>query len=98
VYQLPRGVTLVYNLYLGCTISRWKCIEKELHFKVLNMPSIIIEVPDHEKVPFRLSKWPKKFRTKKNAKNSKLPKSCFKPDGIGGWPPISTYIIKCILV
>jgi hypothetical protein len=35
------------------------------------------------------------FRTRKTAKNSKLPKSpenCFEPVGKGGWPPISTWI------
>jgi hypothetical protein len=44
----------------------------------------------------RASKWLSKFRTRKNAKNSKLPKlpgNYFKPFGKGGWPPISTWII-----
>jgi hypothetical protein len=33
-----------------------------------------------------------KFRNQKTAKNSKLPEDCFEPVGIGGWPPISTWI------
>jgi hypothetical protein len=35
----------------------------------------IIEVPDHEKMLFRPSKWPQKFGTRKTAKNGKLPKN-----------------------
>jgi hypothetical protein len=38
------------------------------------MPLAIIEVLDHEKTSFRPSKWPQKFRNRKTAKNSKLPK------------------------
>jgi hypothetical protein len=52
----------------------------------------IIEVLDPEKTSFRPSKWPQKFRNRKTAKNSKLPEDCFEPVGIGGWPPISTWI------
>jgi hypothetical protein len=55
-------------------------------------PLAIIEVLDHEKTSFRPSKWPQKFRNRKTAKNSKLPTNCFEPVGIGGWPPISTWI------
>jgi hypothetical protein len=58
-------------------------------------PLAIIEVLDPEKPSFRPSKWPQKFRNQKTAKNSKLPKlpeNCFEPVGIGGWPPISTWI------
>jgi hypothetical protein len=51
-----------------------------------------IEVHDHEKMSFRPSKWPRKFKTRKTAKNSKLPTNCFEPVGIGGWPLISTWI------
>jgi hypothetical protein len=42
------------------------------------------------------------FRTRKTAKNSKLPKlpeNCFEPVGKGGWPPISTWcpgIMVCV--
>jgi hypothetical protein len=49
-------------------------------------------VLDRGKNSFRPSKWPRKFRNQKTAKNSKLPEDCFEPVGIGGWPPISTYI------
>jgi hypothetical protein len=52
----------------------------------------IIEVLDPKKNSFRPSKWPRKFRNRKTAKNSKLPEDCFGPVGIGGWPPISTWI------
>jgi hypothetical protein len=48
-----------------------------------------------KKTSFRASKRLRKFRTRKNAKNSKfqkLPESCFEPVGKGGWPPISTWI------
>jgi hypothetical protein len=53
-------------------------------------PLAIIEVLDPKKTSFRPSKWPRKFRNRKTAKNSKLPENCFEPVGIGGWPPIST--------
>jgi hypothetical protein len=53
----------------------------------------IIEVLNPEKTSFRPSKWPQKFRNRKTAKNSKLPEDCFEPVGIGGWPPISTWIM-----
>jgi hypothetical protein len=49
-----------------------------------------------KKMLFRASKQLWKFTTRKIAKNSKLSKlleSCFEPDGKGGWPPISTWII-----
>jgi hypothetical protein len=49
-------------------------------------------VLDPKKSSFRSSKWPQKFRNRKNAKNSKLPKECFEPVEIGGWPLISTWI------
>jgi hypothetical protein len=55
-------------------------------------PLAIIEELDPEKPSFRPSKWPQKFRNRKTAKNSKLPENCFEPVGIGGWPPISTWI------
>ena len=84
VYQLSGGVTLAYDLSLGCTISHWKFFEEDIHLKKLIMPLEIIEVPYHEKSLFRPLKWPSKFRTQKIAKNSKLPKNCFELVGIGG--------------
>jgi hypothetical protein len=33
VYKLLGGITLEYDLCLGCTIARWKGIDEELHFK-----------------------------------------------------------------
>jgi hypothetical protein len=32
VYQLLGGVTLEYDLRLGCMIARWKGIIEEIHF------------------------------------------------------------------
>jgi hypothetical protein len=32
VYQLSKGVTLVYDIHLGHTISHWKGIVEEIHF------------------------------------------------------------------
>jgi hypothetical protein len=55
-------------------------------------PFVNLEVPDHEKMSFRPSKWPPKFRTQKTTKNSKLPTNYFEPVGIVGWPLISTWI------
>jgi hypothetical protein len=55
-------------------------------------PLVIIVVPDREKVSFRPSKWSQKFMNQKNAKNSKLATNCFELVGIGGWPPISTWM------
>jgi hypothetical protein len=91
VYQLP-GVTLAYNLHLGHTIAHWKGIIEEIHFGGSIRAFDIIEEIDPEKPSFRPSKWPWKFRNRKTAKNSKLPENCFELVGIGGWPPISTWI------
>jgi hypothetical protein len=55
-------------------------------------PLDIIEVIDLKKTLFKPSKWLEKFRNQKTAKNSKLPEDCFELVGIGGWPPISTWI------
>ena len=55
-------------------------------------PLIIVKVLYHEKTSFNPSKWPRKFRNRKTAKNSKLPEDYFGIVGIGGWPPISTWI------
>jgi hypothetical protein len=89
VYQLPGGVTLAYDLHLGCMIARWKGIIEEIHFggSIKSLWLAIIEVLDPKKTSFRPSKWPRKFRNRKTAKNSKLPEDCFEPVGIGGWPP-----------
>jgi hypothetical protein len=54
---------------------------------------VSIEVLNHEKTLFMLSKWPWRFGIRKIAKKSKFPKDCFEPVGIGGWPSISSYII-----
>jgi hypothetical protein len=36
VYQLFGGVTLAYDLRLGCTMAHWKGIDEEIHFGGLN--------------------------------------------------------------
>ena len=45
-----------------------------------------------KKTFFNPSKWPRKFKNRKTAKNSKLSENCFEPIGISEWPPISTWI------
>ena len=51
-----------------------------------------IEKLDSEKPSFRPSKWPRKLKTAKNSKLSKLSENYFERVGKGGWPPISTWI------
>jgi hypothetical protein len=80
-------ITFAYDSHFWNMIDCWKGLDKEFHFIVSIMPSMIIEVPNHKKMFFRLSK----FRTQKTAKNSKLPKNCFDPVRIGGWPPIYSW-------
>ena len=80
-FQLPGDITLSSNLCL--------------------MGSIAWSLSVFPKTSFRASKWFWKFMTRKNAKNSKL---CCNlktkwndgggSNGIGGWPPISTWIIN----
>jgi hypothetical protein len=55
-------------------IARWKGIIKEINFGGSFMPAIIIDNLYLEKPSFRPSKWPRKFKTQKTAKNSKLSK------------------------
>jgi hypothetical protein len=94
VYQLPGGVTLAYDLHLGCTIAHWKGIVEEIHFGgSIRVVGNKFENLDTKKPSFRPSKWPQKLKTAKNSKLPKLPKNCFEPVGKGGWPPISTWII-----
>jgi hypothetical protein len=59
------------------------------------MPLAIIENLNLEKPSFGPSKWPRKLKPAKNSKLPKLPENCFEPFGKGGWPPISTWIIRC---
>jgi hypothetical protein len=92
VYQIPGGVTLAYDLRLGCTISRWKGIIKEIHFWG-SIDSFGYHCGSQSpKNSFSPSKWPQKFRNRKTDKNSKLLEDCFERIGIGGWPSISTWI------
>jgi hypothetical protein len=98
VYQLPGGVTLAYDLCLGCTIARWKGIDEKIHFGGSIRAFNIFKVPNRKKYSFNPSKWPQKFRSRKTAKNSKLLEDYFEPVGIGEWPPISTWIIHILYV
>jgi hypothetical protein len=50
----------------------------------------INEKIDPEKPSFRPSKWPRKLKTTKNSKLTKLPEKYFEPVGKCGWPLIST--------
>jgi hypothetical protein len=93
VYQLPGGVTLAYDLLFGAHDSSLERYHQGDSFWGLNQSlwlSLRCSIP--KKPSFRPSKWPQKFRNRKTAKNSKLPENCFEPVGIGGWPPISTWI------
>ena len=38
VYQLPEGVTLAYDLHLGCTITHRKGIDEEIHLNQILYP------------------------------------------------------------
>jgi hypothetical protein len=94
VHQLPGVVTFAYDLRFRRVIARWKGIVEEIHFGGSIMPLAIIENLDLKKPSFRPSKWPRKLKPAKNSKLPKLPENCFEPVGKGGWPPISTWIIR----
>jgi hypothetical protein len=94
VHQLPGVVTFAYDLRFRCVIARWKGIIEEIHFGGSIMPLAIIENLNLKKPSFRPSKWPRKLKPAKNSKLPKLPENCFEPVGKGGWPPISTWIIR----
>jgi hypothetical protein len=83
VHQLPGVVTFAYDLYLGCTIALWKDLDKQLRLGIKKQSLAIIEVPDREKTSFMPSS-PGSLGPEKTAKNSELPKKCFKPVGKGG--------------
>jgi hypothetical protein len=90
VHQLPGVVTFAYDLRFRRMIARWKDLSEDYNIfdkmEFCNIP---------QKTSFRASKRLQKFRTRKTAKNSKLPKMsecCFEPVGKGGWPPISIWI------
>jgi hypothetical protein len=91
VHQLPGVVTFAYDLRFRRMIARWKDLSEDYNIfdrmKFCNIP---------QKTSFRASKRLQKFRTRKTAKNSKLPKMserCFEPVGKGGWTPISIWIM-----
>jgi hypothetical protein len=81
-------------------IAHWKGIVEEIHFGgnmevSVSRKEIPYCSPFSQKRRLGLQNDSKSFRTRKTAKNSKLPKlpeNCFEPIGKGGWPPISTWI------
>jgi hypothetical protein len=95
VHQLPGVVTFAYDLRFRRMIARWKDIIEEIHFWG-NIQKNFHVAPHF---PKKRCLWPQNgsgsFRTRKTAKNSKIPKlseNCFEPVGKGRWPPISTWI------
>jgi hypothetical protein len=94
VHQLPGVVTFAYDLRFRRVISRWKGIIEEINFGGSIIPLSIIENLDLVKTSFRPSKWPRKLKPAKNSKLPKWPENCFEPFGKGGWPSISTWIMK----
>jgi hypothetical protein len=48
--------------------------------------------PNPQKTSFRASKRPRKFGTRKTVEKLPRWKTIFRARGIGGWPPISTWI------
>jgi hypothetical protein len=73
-------------------MARWKGIVEEIHFGGSNMLSTTIKNLDLEKPSFGPSKWPRKLKTTKNSKLSKLSENYFEPVGKGGWSLICTWI------
>ena len=98
VHQLPGVVTFAYDLRFRRVIARWKGIVEEIHFWGSIMPSDIIENLNLEKTSFRPSKWPRKWKPAKNSKLPKWPENCFEPFGKCGWPPISSWISKFVIL
>ena len=92
VHRLHGAITFAYDLRFGCMIARWKYISEEYNFWMRNMIYDPCFSPFSQKTSFRASKWPRKLKTAKNKKLSKLPKTWFGPVEEGGWPPISTWI------
>jgi hypothetical protein len=98
VHQLPGVVTFAYDLRFRRMIARWKGIIKEIHFGGSIMPLNIIENLNLEKTSFGPSKWPRKLKTAKNSKLPNLLENCFEPVGKGGWPPISTSLLRMVSI
>ena len=72
VHQLPGVVTLAYDLRLTRMIARWKDLSEEYDEKDDFFHKIIGGARFPKKTSFMASKWLRKFRTRKTAKNSKL--------------------------
>jgi hypothetical protein len=75
VYQPLRGITLAYDLYLGCTIACWKGIIEKIHFGV-SVRAFDYHWGDQspQKTSFRPSKRPKSLGTEKLLKIVNCPK------------------------
>jgi hypothetical protein len=76
-------------------ITHWKVIVEEIHFggNIEGRPKFILGFPKKRHLGPQTGSG--SFRTRKTAKNSKLPKlpeKNFEPVGKGGWPPIFTWI------
>jgi hypothetical protein len=56
------------------------------------VPSVVTWAPNPQKTSFRASKRPRKFGTQKTVEKLPRWKTVFRASGIGGWPPISTWI------
>jgi hypothetical protein len=65
VYQLPKGITLAYDLCLGNMIARWKGIDKEINFGAQLETLDINEVFYHEKICLGPQNGPESLGTKK---------------------------------
>jgi hypothetical protein len=76
-------------------IARWKGIIEEIHFGGNIKGTSMLSPHFPKKHRLGPQNGSGSFRTRKTAKNSKLPKlpeNCFELVGKGGWPLISTYI------
>jgi hypothetical protein len=92
VHQLPGVVTFAYDLCFRRMIARWKDLSEEFKSCKKDFHVALTFPKKHRLGP---QNGFGSFRTRKTAKNSKLPKlpeNCFEPVGKGGWPPISTWI------
>jgi hypothetical protein len=93
VHQLPGVVTFAYDLRFRRTIARWKGLTEKNNFDWPRLvPLAITWAPNPQKMSFRASKRPQKFGTRKTAEKLPRWKTIFRASGIGGWPPISTWI------
>jgi hypothetical protein len=65
VYQLLGGITLAYNLRLGCRIVCWKGIFDKIHFRVSIKALEIIDVIDPKQLQLGPQNGPESLGTEK---------------------------------